>query len=520
MTLWAHILRLLHAGALWRDEAGAVGIATLPSLRAVFAGFPHESFALAVPMAIRLYTCAAGDSDPALRRLGMAVGLAIGGALWLSARLCGRHLPLLSLALTAGSASFVVFGDSLRGYGLGSLGIVLAFAALSRLLVRPGAWCAVAALLAVLFAVHCLLANWALVAALCAAALVTALRHGRRRVALAVLAIGVAAALSVLPYVVPLIAAAVWNVVAVDASGLGRVVGRLGTAAGPAGAVWLLLMGLALGATAKEESTPAPARLFCALVMLMGTAAQLLLLEVLSYTPRDWYYLPLLALAAAALEPLVADLAAAPWAKLARIGLALLGAAGLVAFNMPRLRERMTNVDLVARRLATLAASDDLVLVSPWYLGISFSRYYRGPANWVTVPDIPDHRFNRYDLLKVKLAEARPLAGVMDEAQQALAAGRRVWVVGQLHVPSGAQAPTMLPPAPGAPSGWRDSPYLRSWSLQLSAFLRDHAASLESVPVPAPDPVSRYEDLSLAVARGWRREPPRAGATPDLMGAR
>jgi hypothetical protein len=539
LTLCEHGLRLVHAGGLWRDEAGEVSLATLPTLRAVFLQFPHESFPLAVPMAIRLYAWIAGDSDQALRWLGLAIGVAIVGALWLSARITGRHLPLLSLALIAGSASFVIFGDSLRGYGLGSLGILLAYAGLARLLAWPGAGSAMGALLAVLFAVHCWLGNSALAAALCAAALITALRRGNRRAALAVLIIGAAAALSMLAYALPLSAAARWSVIAVDHIGLSQVVAKLGTAVGPAGGIWLGLAGLAVfwalwgarggggesrgggwaadggadllmadGAahreTAAPEATRAAVQLFSALAIVLATAAELLFLDILSYTPRVWYYLPLVALVAAAIEPLVADLSRAPWARLARLGLAAGLAAALLTLHLPELQTRMTNVDLIARELAPAASADDLVLVVPWYIGVSFNRYYRGPARWTTVPEVSDHRFHRYDLLKTRLAAASPLAEVMAGARRALAAGHRVWVVGDLRVPPRGQAAPMLPPAPEMPSGWKDTPYLNAWSLQLGAFLRDHAAALRRVPVPSPDPVSAYEDLSLTVARGWR----------------
>ncbi|MBV8201865.1 MAG: hypothetical protein JOZ15_14680, partial [Acidobacteria bacterium] len=174
--VWVHGQRLAHAGGLWRDEAAAARLATMPSLRAVWRLFPHEAFPLAVPLAIRTFAKIAGSGDEALRVFGFLVGIAVAAALWLSARAAGGGtLPLLSLALLAGNAPFVVFGDSLRGYGLGSLCVVLGFAALARLLRRPGPGAATAALLALVGAVQCLLGNAALVAALCAAAAFAAL---------------------------------------------------------------------------------------------------------------------------------------------------------------------------------------------------------------------------------------------------------------------------------------------------------------------------------------------------------
>jgi hypothetical protein len=551
-TVWAHGERLAHGGGLWRDEAAAVRLATLPSLRAIWRLFPHEAFPLAVPLAIRSFTGVAGSGDGALRVFGMLVGLAVAAALWVSARAAGRTLPLLSLALLAGNAPFVVFGDSLRGYGLGSLCIVLGFAALARLLRRPGPWPATAALLAMVGAVQCLLGNAALVAALCAAAALAALaerRRAGRRVAFVAINVGLAAAVSLLPYAAPLMAARAWSVVVVYHPGLRQIVRMVGATLGPARAAWAVLAVLAVAATAwtlaarggpsgnqqgdtpgqaasgakapgstKATGIPLPSppspprdrpgaedvRLFAVLALVLGIAAQLLFQELLGYTPRAWYDLPLLALVACALEPLVAALCRTPLARLARVALAVALAAAMLPYELPRLRLRMTNADLVARRLASAAAPDDLVLVSPWYYGVSFNRYYRGPASWMTLPDLPEHDVHRYDLLKARLAAPHPIDDVLAAAQRTLSGGHRVWLVGQLRLPPPGQAPPVLPPAPASPAGWHDFPYVESWALQLGAMLRAHAGALARVPVPSPDPVSPLEDMTLAVAAGWR----------------
>ncbi|HEY6322912.1 MAG TPA: hypothetical protein VJA16_15280 [Thermoanaerobaculia bacterium] len=566
-TVWAHGERLVHGGGLWRDEAAAVRLATLPSLRAVWRLFPHEAFPLAVPLAIRSFTGVAGSGDGALRVFGMLVGLAVAAALWVSARAAGRTLPLLSLALLAGNAPFVVFGDSLRGYGLGSLCIVLGFAALARLLRRPGPASATAALLAMVGAVQCLLGNAALVAALCAAAALAALaalpapaaaarRRAGRRVAFVAMNVGLAAAVSLLPYAAPLMAARAWSVVVVYHPGLRRIVQMVGATLGPARAAWAVLAVLAVAATVwtlagrrglsgnRQGDTPGQAasdatapgstgaeatkiplpsspstlppspsqdrpgaedmRLFAVLALALGIAAQLLFQEFLGYTPRAWYDLPLLALVACALEPLVAALCRTPLARLARVALAIALAAAMLPYEVPRLRLRMTNADLVARRLASAAAPDDLVLVSPWYYGVSFNRYYRGPASWMTMPDLPEHDVHRYDLLKARLAAPHPIDDVLAAAQRTLSGGHRVWLVGQLRLPPPGQAPPVLPPAPASPAGWHDFPYVESWALQLGAMLRAHAGTLARVPVPSPDPVSPLENMTLAVAAGWR----------------
>jgi len=523
LALWAHGLRFVHAGGLWRDEAGLAHLATQPSLGAVWRLLARDSVPILAPFAIRTYAGIAGAGDQSLRGFGMAVGVAVAAALWLAARSAGRSLPLLSLALVGANAACVVFGDSLRGYGLGSLFVLLTFTSLGRLLARPAPGTAAAALLAALGAVHSLFGNAVLVGALCSAAAIAALWQGRRRVAAAALGVGIAAGLSLLPYAATLKEARTASLLVSHPVPPWLIVRVLAATLGPVAAAWLVLLGLGLagvgwrlvpvGQEARlgqdEEARASRSRddalrLFSALAIVLGVAGQLLFLAFLRFTPRAWYDLPLIVLAGAALEPLVAGLCRTPWTRLARVALALALAATQLPAALPRLRMRMTNADLVARRLAAAAAGGDLVVVAPWHFGISFDRYYRGPASWMTLPQVADHQMHRHDLLMARLAAAHPIDDVLQGARRTLAGGHRVWLVGELRLPPPGRPLPILPPAPGTAWGWDDLPYGISWELQLGALLRDHATSLRAVPVPSADPISPLEHMALAVADGWR----------------
>jgi hypothetical protein len=60
--------------------------------------------------------------------------------------------------------------------------------------------------------------------------------------------------------------------------------------------------------------------------------------------------------------------------------------------------QRATNMDLVVAKLQQDAGVRDLILVNPWWTGISFQWHYHGYTPWVTIPPIADLRFHRYDL--------------------------------------------------------------------------------------------------------------------------
>jgi hypothetical protein len=145
-----------------------------------------------------------------------------------------------------------------------------------------------------------------------------------------------------------------------------------------------------------------------------------------------------------------------------------------------------------------------LVLVHPWFCGVTFNRYYQGPAPWITLPALSDFRVARYDLLKEKLAATNPIKPVLDQIAQTLASGNRLWIVGELPAPEPGEAePPDLPPAPEGPQGWFDVPYSYVWGRQTEAFIAAHGGRTEVVPTGSNDAVNKYEDASLAVVKGW-----------------
>jgi hypothetical protein len=268
--------------------------------------------------------------------------------------------------------------------------------------------------------------------------------------------------------------------------------------------VWLLLVGLAM-ATGRsddhEESAQADVRLFARFAVPAVLLAQWGLMEGMGYPPRPWYFLPALVLGAAGLDILLAASASKRTVRLVTAGLAVL------ALGLPDLalaRTRMSQMDLLADRVAAEAAPGDLVVLVPWYHGVGYHRYGHGPTPWVTVPNLDFHRFHRYDLVKARMMQRDPLRDVLGVIERTLRAGGRVWVIGEPAFPRPGEPVPVPPPAPAPDTGWQDVPYLESWSLQLGAFLRDHTAQGERVPIPREGPVNGFEQLDLLVFRGWR----------------
>ena len=512
-----HALRMSHAGALWRDEAGAVGLAMMPAARDILQEFPHESFPILFPFLLRAYTAIVGASDFEFRVLGMLVGMGIVGTLWLNARVVGQGLPLISLVLLGFNTFFIQWGDSIRGYGIGSGLILITFLLLVRVVEQPNWPRTAAALLAALASVHLLFQNSVLLFSICTAAATISLSRRRWRAASMVLGIGLVAALSMVPYLGPLTDAQSWTLLVKVPTTLPLLWGQLAdTLASPLpfmSWIWYLLVVLAVAGvigliwknrTSELKEQPKDLLFICVLTMILAIGAYYGLLEILSWFPRPWHYLALIALVAVTLDCAIHCLAKTTWIRVARLTFVIIIAGTLLLPAWQKVQVRQTNIDLVIQELEGLSSAEDLILVEPWVYGISFNRYYRGAANWMTLPAIDDHKIHRYDLVKVKMESSNPIDDILHNVVETLQSGNRVWVVGNIRFPESEAAVPSLPPAPNSSWSWLEWPYVEAWSLQVNYFLLTHGMRSQFVSIPVDGPVSEFENSQLLVVQGWR----------------
>jgi len=549
-----HVRFVTHVGGLWRDEANSVQLATLPSFGEVLHFLDYDSFPILFFALLRGWLGIFGSgNDVALRALGGIIGLAVMGALWLNARAFGIRWPVLSLALLGLNPMLIRYGDSTRAYGLGILLILLTFRSFWRLVdqpSRPDARRIIAAAVLALFSAQCLYYNSVLLLAIAAGAMAVALRRRAWRTVSIVLGIGLLAAASLLPYVpmmrrmrdwtfmvsYPADLAWLWKrscevIGAPDPLGiwlwLGLFIVGLGVVASVAASQFY--RGLARRRTTAEEAEAMPstsllnrdqspalpdAVLFAAVALFVGVTGYAAFLRMLHYYTQPWYYITLVAFVACGLEvlfgawPVTAGHRTFPillrGGRLAA-GIALLCFTGLSDWEeMP---VRHTNVDLLAARLRPLAASGDVILVPRWECAIPLARYYRGPAEIISLPPIDDHRFHRYDLVLRQMMTPDPLRPVLARLEEVLRSGHRVFIAGTLAFPDPAHPLPVLSPAYRDADGvWHGGAYGNVWELQAGELLHAHVVKggLIDVPIPGNARVNAFEDLELAVAEGWR----------------
>jgi hypothetical protein len=514
-----HFFSLTQAGGLWRDEICIANIAQLPSWGETFRTLPHDHCPILFPAVVRVWAALGwAQTDAGLRCLGLGVGLFLVASVWLAGRMMGRQPPLLFLSLVAVNPAVIRYGDSIRGYALGIALIVLTMGLIWRYLEAPDVRRGLLAGLGAVLSVQTLYQNAFFLLAIGIGGVIVSLRQRRPAKAAGVLGIGAVAALSLLPYVNPIREAQSWWVVSQTGTNLEITLDRLSKLTGPWFGVWMAVMGLAV-ADGIARTVLAPKRdpagaeeclpLFGSIVLVLGAAGFGVFIQLTGLLTQTWYYLPALCFTVVCCDAIVARAHPA-----ARVGALLLAVVTLLVSISPSayaaLRWRQTNGDLVAREVARNAGADDLVIVHPWYLGITYGYNYRGAAKWTTLPPLADYRFHRYDLLKEKLATAGAIAPVLEQVEATLRSGHRVWVAGRLPLPpADGPAPARLPPAPDL-RGWNDQPYSEAWGLELRQLLEEHVTNALLVIDPMTNviPINPAERMKLIVTSGWKVSPP------------
>jgi len=499
-------IRATHAGGLWRDECDTVATATLP-FSELLRYFQFDSFPLPFILALRGYIAVGGNGDTSLHVFGALVGISLLLVGWWSARCLRGNAPLVFLTLAALNPTFFTWGTTVRGYGIGSVMIVFAFAATANLLAHRTIQTAFLMTIAFVAAVQCLVSNTVLVFAISLGAIGVCFLRGDRKTAVVIAgALGVAA-LSFLPYVATYFRMG-WHVLLqanVSLAALWQTFRDSLSAHNSATALAWLAFALVAAIPWIMRLSKGPISslsTFAILATLFSLAGGCIFFKLLRYLPNDWYFLPFVCLLAAALELFISNSTRSSAIRVIRVGICVVTVAATWWSNWPALIARQSNIKFIANYLNSQAQAGDLVIVNPWFFGVSFNRYYRGNAPWVTLPILNDRRIHRYDLLQEKMSEEDPLKDLMPTIERTLRKGGRIYLVGCAHWLQEGEHPVVLPPAPQSHYGWNFLPYLIEWSEEIAEFLLAHVQTGATLP-QFGDHINPDEDVQLCQVEGW-----------------
>jgi hypothetical protein len=501
-----HAVFTASASALWRDEINSIATASVP-LADLSGILQFESFPPLYDLLIRGWLLLGGSaSDIALRIAGSAGGLLLLATIWFATWRLGRTLPVISLALLAVNPEIIRWGASLRAWSLGAaLGLVMVVLIFEAANVRTRRGMLMATLAAVL-AVQTVYQNSVLLAIVlgCAAAPWLWRRDWSTVGRLA--AIGAIACASMLPYWSVLRRRADWQgltATPVASMDLLSKLWELLSASGPVASVAWCALPVAAVVFAIRSERYRRLRFYLISVAALATVGLFVFYLGFKYPTQRWYYFALAPLIAVTAEIALTLDSHSIYLRRARI---LVAVSILLAGTLPAFRAvqvRQTTMNVVASIVMSGAETGDLIVISPWYYGVSFTYYYRGSLQVMTIPPLGDVRVHRYDLLKNAMLDPDPMKPLREQLQRVLESGHRIWLVGGLET---SEAGTVID-RPGTPplprTRWNSSPYEEAWSREIGQFLAAHTTPGELVPMTQF--AQPFETPTVAVIRGWKQ---------------
>ena len=516
------VYRASQVGALWRDEVATIGVATMPSLSQLWSSLPHECCPVLPYIALRAWTGAPwlGGGDLSLRVLAALIGLGVLAVFWLNRKGLGYTVPIFSLVLFGLNPTVLQWWITIRGYPLGILFILLAFGLIWKVVTSPSKGRVVLAAVAAIASVQCLYQNALFLFAICAGASFVCIRNRRWNRMLLVLGIGAISALSLLPYWATIARAREVLIVMQEPYPWSYILDRLSfsfsSRYGSMGWAWVVGSAVCVATcsycivrkrTDPKDQETADLCLFNLAVMGISAILLVVFLKSTGLHPNTWHYITLMGILAVSIDIGVEQASSTVRRRAGR----LVVASALAAVNLPITWQivpaRLTNLDVIASTVAEQASDEDLIVLNPYWYGITFQQYYQGRAKWMTIPPMEDLEINRFDLLREKMSEENPLQPVWDEIETTLRSGNRLWLIGDVYSPPAGELPRVLPPAPTERAEGLFQPYSYSWSVQLGHFLNTHVPGGQVVHMEVMDRASFIPGLEIPVLRvgeGWR----------------
>jgi hypothetical protein len=512
-----HCMALFSAGPLWRDEISSLTLATKPTWREVWSTLVYDPFPALFFTTLRAWHALFGGSDIALRTLGCVIGVICLAGFWISARWSNRRPPLLALAFLGLSPTLIVWGDSLRPYGLGVFSILLAFAGFWVAINKPRPVYVLLATAVAILAAQAIFTNAPLLLACGLSAALVAARRRQWTRALVALGIGAVAALSLLPYASVLGATVEWAEIRKAPLPMTAHLEVLREALLNAGSstvlLWIMAGVIAIAVALISQIRPdlgetrRDLRLYAVSTGLLGFVATLVFFQRLQWPSNIWYFLPMLGLTAIAIDRILDFDSSSRSGILLRLILSVACVLSSVGAAFTKVQVRASNLDVIASVLEKHAGREDLIVIYPFVDAITFSRYFHGPAPFETIPKIDDLSLHRWDQLVQQARKENAIAPLLTRVNETLRSGHQVWVATTfpLTAPAGS-APPVQPLRDAARQ--RIGYFLGGWGEQFVANLRAHVERSAPVNVTVDQPVSRYERSRLFVFSGWKDSAP------------
>jgi hypothetical protein len=523
IALILHIRLFLCAGPLWRDEVNSIAIATGNSFTYLWENMQYDSFPVLWNIIVRYWVNSGiGVTDIGMRILGLLAGTSFVIALWWNARRLFNGIPMISLPLVGISTAAICYGDT-RAHGIGMLLGLISFSLIWSVTEAPSTMKVLISLIAAILSTHLHFYNCIFLLAACVGGMAVVYKRKNLKELGIILSIGIITAISMLIYVN---SRKNWEELAKYDISIKWIGIKFAEAVGFAFGngydnvpnYWLWIILVIIGIVAAISSNQERFRhiltdkqhdliLYCMVALIVGVPSYVIFLLILRYYMQPWYFLILMVLVSVCLDGLII-----PMTNNGRYRILRLVVTGLIVILTIKpvwldAGLRKTNIDLIAKKIEQESIEGDLIMVSPWYYGVTFNRYYHGGFDWIVIPPISYKGFHRYDLIKNQMMSRDAIKPVEEKIKNTLQSGHRVWFVtnfsGFPNFPEN-YLPQPIPPAPESPAGWSEGFYIVNWNIQTCYYIYKNANKVIDETVMPSMKISHYEIAYLLLIEGLR----------------
>lgn len=499
VIIFLHVVNFHYSAVLLHDEVNSVVLSGRSLFQAI-----HDDLAFDVfpPLSIIVFHLwgLISNSDQSFRFLGLMIGLTTVAAIWFNSKIMKLGLPILALAFFELNFITIRYTEYVRAYSLGVLFIILSYGLIWKLLEQEFSWkYFIASAVVGICSVQSIYQNGFLLFAICVSAAFIALEARRYKKIAEILGIGMIAAVSLLPYLNFIESANSWLDIVRSATGPGDywqgMVNGLGLSWPILGLILVTLFITGILLSFRKSILPERKNLFLygAVTLVVSSTLFLGFLIKTKIPPLPHYYLTWFAVVVLSLETIFTSVVSVPnHQKILKvvIGLGIL----ILMFNpvLTFVKTRSTNIDIIANRLESSASQKDLILINPWMWDITFNRYYKGDATWMTWPPLNVYSIFKYQELKDKIDDFDPTMPANIAIEQTLKSGGRVWVLG------------FVTPTNSQPDKKLLTPYVDYWTRQLNESLAQHKLNGEVIDLGIKQTVNPYEDFQLRLYKAGR----------------
>lgn len=516
-----------HAGALWRDEISTVLVAASEGLGSMYWNQATDSFPILFALLLRFWMGINPRADTVLeqdlwvRCFGAICGLFLAIVLLRPIFRKNPRLPFFSLALFLFSAPVVVWGDSLRAYGLGSALVILFASQVKKIVTETNQGFPLKSVFLGVVSAWTLYGNLFLITGLCMAGIITCFWAQEWKKIRDLLLIGVLSCASLLlnlPIIFQMIkikdlvdhhvdiytAASVFFEFISGGGGVQMYAWIVSTL------IFLAVCLVRIIQKRHHRESEAQSAAFSFSAFFLCSGLHLFYVLQVGQVPQVWYFIPLGGLMVYFFDSSL-RMTECPRVAWPTIFLILFSVLGLnLASDSVILRKSMTNLDLVTETISKSSSSGDIFLVADPFQASTVLRYAPEGTDVQVWPSSTRDQMKaqgKIPLLTRMKEGDQAIEHLLNHIENRLRLGGTLWFFGQPAVLNPQAEPPSTLAIPHTPNSWKPGPFLFCWNAQTTAFLlrntqiqeRSHIFDVSSVShLESIDTVFRFRGLKNA----------------------